>query len=263
MPLSENEIIKLASQDYILENTTAEEQVGFISDQIASPFDSGSTNYFKKLRNSVGNADQLDQVCVSLFGKIEDRYPRIEFDFSDYDQHLDKLFSVVYKFFIKNIQRHMLTFLKEYIYNAKNRKILLADYMSAKIPSYPKEQFGKKEYFILMTKLSPIIKDIGKEGIKLTKFISYIKRAGDTPAYFDDLEEFIEKDIICDNGVVSDLFDEFIKSEDYNAVLCKIQTAITSNIIMPYLNDNGLTELRVPPTDPLDEEGDEEDEDDE
>lgn len=261
MPLSENDIINLASQDYILENTTAEEQVGFISDQIASPFDSGDTNYYKKLRNSVSNADQLDQICVALFGKIEDRYPRIEFDFSDYDRHLDDLFSVVYKFFIKNIQRHMLTFLKEYIYNAKNRKVLLADYMSAKIPNYPKEQYGKKEYYILLAKLSPIIKDIGREGIKLTKFISYIRRSGNAPSYFDDLEEFIDKGIICDNGVVSDLFDEFIKSEDYNAVLCKIQTAITKNIIMPYLEESGLAELRVPPSDPIDEESDEDDDD--
>ena len=88
MAYDPQDIFNMISQDMILSNTTAEEQSDFISEQIKDPFDSGSMNYFKKLRGMV-SADQLDEMCVTLLAEIEDQYPNLEFDLSEYDQHLD------------------------------------------------------------------------------------------------------------------------------------------------------------------------------
>lgn len=258
MSLNSQDILNLASQEMILGKTTVEEQIEFISDQIKDPFDSGNSNYFKKLRTMV-NSDRMDEICIQLLGEIEDRYPDIEFDFSEYDQHLDVLFSSVYKFFVKNVHKLMFIFLREYIYSSKNRKLLTAEYLNAKLPTYPKEQYGKKEYYILITKLPAIINDIKNDDIKLKKFIEYIERDDSSPAYIDQLKDFIESGLVCDHGVITNLFERFMESDEYNKTMCKLQMAITQNIINPYLEDNGLTALRIPPIDPVDEETAEDD----
>ena len=146
------------SQDYILGNTTAEEQITFIQDQIQDPFDSSHTNYFKKLCGMVTSSDTLDQYCSQLLDEIENVYPGLDFDLGDYDSRLTEFFATIYKFFVKNIDRLMFVFLSQYILSNKNRKNLIAEYLDMKLPAYPKEQYGKKEYYILMTKYSSIIK---------------------------------------------------------------------------------------------------------
>lgn len=261
MAYTPQEILNIANQDFILGNTTVDEQIEFIEDQIKNPFDSGSSNYYKKLRQSI-KGDKLDAICIDLLGQVEDRYPSIEFDLSGYDQGADTVFSSVYKFFVKNIQELVYRFLKAYIYSTKNRKLLVMDYMNTKIPNYPKEQYGKKEYYILITKLPSIIKDISKDSdIRLSKFIEYIKRDVNS-VYVQRIQELIDKGIICDHGVVMDIFKLFINSDCYDSTLCKLQMAITKNIINPYLEENGIAELRIPPVDPLEEETEDDDDDD-
>ena len=46
--------------------------------------------------------------------------------------------------FVKNAYKVIYVFMKEYISSSKNRKALTADYLNAKIPTYPKEQYGKE-----------------------------------------------------------------------------------------------------------------------
>lgn len=264
MAYTPQEILNIASQDFILGNTTVDEQVEFIEDQIKDPFNSGSSNYFKRLRQSV-TGDKLDEICIDLLGQVEDRYPSIEFDLSSYDQSVDTVFVAVYKFFIKNIQDLVYRFLRSYIYSTKNRKYLVMEYLNTKIPNYPKEQYGKKEFYILITKLPSIIKDISKDSdIQLTKFIEYLKRDGSNTLYTQRIEELIDKGIICDHGVIMDIFKLFMQSDSYDATLCKLQMDITQNIINPYLEENGLAELRIPPVEPLEDEAaeDNDDEDD-
>ena len=93
------DIVRLANRDFILGNTTVEEQVSFIKDQICDPFESGDTNYFNKLADMVTDKDELDDYCEEFFTAIQDVYPGLGIETSEYNQHLGRLFKAVYKFF--------------------------------------------------------------------------------------------------------------------------------------------------------------------
>ena len=263
MDFTPQDILNIASQDYILRNADLNEQVDFVRDQIADPFDSGDANHFKRLRRMV-QGDQLDSTCNLLLNDIEDRYPSIGFDLSGYDKPLADLVSPVYKFFVKNVQALIYRFLREYICTSKNRKMLVSDYLGIKLTSYPKEQYGKKEYYILLNKLPSIIKDIADDDtITLAEFISYLERGGELPVYVAEIQQYMDSNVIEDSGVVHDMFELFMKSNKHDTTINKLQIDITQNIIIPYLEDNGLIDLRLPPVQPIEPEGeDEESEDD-
>lgn len=244
MDFTQRDLINLANRDMILGNTTVDEQVEFISDQIRQPFDSGSTNYFKRLKKMVSNQDEMDKICADLFKEIENVYPNMVIDLSEYYQHYAGVFAPVYKCFIKNINKLMYVFLREYIFNNKNRKGLIMDYMNSKISSYPKEQYGKKEYYILITKLSPIVYGIADDGVRLEKFLDYIDRSDDSPLYLEDIRSLLDKGIICDHGIVSDMFDLLKHSDARAGIINKLEMTITKSLIMPYLEENGLMEAR-------------------
>lgn len=259
--LTPQDLANIASRDFILGNTTVEEYVEFIEDQIKSPFDSGDSNFFKRLKSMV-NGDRLDEICVSLFGEITDVYPGVEFDISETDQHLATIFNDVYRFFIRNIHKHMYVFLREYIYSSKNRKSLIAEHISAKLPNYPKEQYGTKEFYILISKLPSIIRDIADNNLTLKKFIDYIERSGSMPMYVDRVRDYISDGIINDSGSVADIFSIFFKSSHYSTTINKLQMAITKDIINPYLKKNHLTELKMPTVEPIEDEGEDDDDED-
>ena len=261
MALNPQDLLAMANRDFILGNTTVDEQVDFISDQIKHPFDGGDSNYFKKLRTMV-KPDKLDEICQDLFAEIEDVYPDLQIDISDMDEHLADSFSAVYKFFVRNIQKHIYVFLREYIASAKNRKILTADYINSKLPNYPKEQYGKKEFYILVTKLPAIVKDIFDDEISLEQYISYIERSDETPMYFKLIKDMLDKGMIVDHGITEDLFDQFKKSDQFDTTICKLQMMITNDLINPYLEENGLMDLRTPMVDDVVEESDEDDDED-
>ncbi len=263
MAMTPQDIMSNINRELLMSNTTVDEQIEFIREQIKNPFDGGSSNYFKKLKNSV-KKDELRDVCLDLFEQIENMYPAIAFDFSD-DEETDipSAFNAVYKFFVRKIQDLILVFLKEYIHNAKNRKVLTAEYMNAKLPNYPKEQYGKKEYYILITKLPAIISDIFDSELRLDKFIECVERSGMSPMYFSVIKDLLDRGIIIDHGVVNNIYDLFKKSDRYDQTICKLQIDITDNMIIPYMEENGLMELRNPPIepDPVEEDLDDDDDD--
>lgn len=257
MDFTQRDLINLANRDLILGNTTVDEQVEFIADQIKQPFDSGSTNYFKRLKKMVPNPDDMDRICIDLFKRVEDVYPNMVIDLSEYHQHYGQIFGPVYKFFIKNINKLMYAFLKEYIFNNKNRKGLIMDFMSTKLSSYPKEQYGKKEYYILITKLVPIIFSIADDNVRLEKFIGYIDRSDDAPLYLEDIRTLLDKGVIVDHGIVSDIFDLFKDSDARSGIINKLEMVITQSLIIPCLEENGLLHMR--PAGLIDPETDEDD----
>ena len=53
------------------------------------------------------------------------------------------------------------------------------------------------------------------------------------------------------------------ESDSYTQMICKLQSFITEDIVIPYLKENGLIELRLPPVDPEDDDLDEDDDNDE
>ena len=263
MEFTPHDILDIASQDYILRNTDLNEQVDFIKDQIADPLDSGTANHFKRLRK-LAQGEELDSICTGLLTSIEDRYPLLDFDLSGYDKPVADVFGPVYKFFVKNIAALMHRFLREYIYTSKNRKMLVSEYLGIRLPSYPKEQYGKKEYYILLNKLPSIIGDIAQDDtLSLEEFISYLERGGELPVYIAELQQLIDNGVVCEHGVVMNMFELFRSSNKHDSVVCKLQVDITQNIIIPYLEDNGLMALRLPPVQPIEPEGDDEEEDEE
>ena len=69
------------------------------------------------------------------------------------------------------------------------------------------------------------------------------------------------KGIINDHGVIANMLSTLFESDSYTQMICKLQSFITEDIVIPYLKENGLIELRLPPVDPEDDDLDEEDED--
>ena len=255
-----NDMNDSESVNFILKNTLVEEQLNFIIDQIRNPFDSSNSNQFKRLCKLVKDKDTLDEYCSQLLDELENTYSGLEFDLSEYDVRLEEFFGVVYKFFVKNVGAIMYTFLKNYILQTKNRKALTAEYLNTKLPNYPKEQYGKKEYFILMIKLSNILKDIKREKLTLSEFIRYIQREEECPAYINKLKNYLDNDLILDQSVVSNLFDEFFDSDIYDETYCKLQMMITTDLIAPYLEENGMKDMWLPPLEPEDNSIQDEDE---
>lgn len=246
MALSGMDILNKMSQEFILGNTTSDEQLSFIEEQIHDPFDSGSNNYFKKLKKMVTDPHELDEICDKLFTEIEDVYPDIDFDLSEYDHHLDDIFSACYKFFIKNINKLMYAFIRGTLYSNKARKNLLADYANTKIGNYPKEQYGKREYYIIITYMNAIVKSIFEDDIRLSRFIETIEKTDECPVYIDVVKDAMEAGIIIDHGVVKNFFTLFKASDQYRSTLNKLEIDFTKTFIIPCLEENGLMDVRLP-----------------
>lgn len=268
MDFTQQDLMNIVNRDRMFGNATLEEQVEFTSEQIKQPFDSGGINYFRKIKKLSVSDEQLDDICVTLFREIEDVYPGLEFDLSTYEEkHLAHVFEPCYKFFVKNINKLMYLFLREYLFNNKNRKGLVEDHMSSKLTTYPKEQYGKKEYYVLITKLNQIIKTIAEDGIKLTKFIDYIDRTDEAPLYLERVKALIDEGVIIDHDVVENMFDLMESSDARPGIINKLEIVITQDLIIPCLKENGLFDIRftanISPDDDEDSDDDEEDDSDE
>lgn len=266
MDFTQQDLYSIVNRDHMLGDITVEEQAGFISEQIKAPFDSGRHNYFRKLKKLAVSKDELDVLCADLFKQIEDVYPGLEFNLDDYDdRHIAQAFEACYKFFVRGINKLMYLFLREYLFNNKNRKGIVEDFMSSKVTSYPKEQYGKKEYYILITKLSQIVNSIGEDNIRLSKFINYIDRAEEAPLYLDDVKDLLERGVIVDHNIVEDIFRLFSESDARPGILNKLEMVITKSLIIPCLKESGLLDIsirqNIAPDDDDDDADEEEDQD--
>lgn len=259
MPFDTYNILQLANKLSILGGATLEEQLTFLQDQIRKPFTSNDSNYFKVIKSQVSDKDSLDELCAGFITQIQDVYPGLTIDLSDYDKHLSGFFMNVYKFFVRDAQKLMYIFIREYIFNNKNRKGLVDPYNTSAVVNYPKEQYGKKEFYLLVIKLSRIIDDIFEDGIKLKKFIDYISRGDDAPVYLDYIRERMSEGYIIDNGVIADMYRQFKASDMYRAKLNKLESTIYSSLILPYMEANGLMGIRIPEVEEPEEEPDEDD----
>lgn len=243
MDVSWHHMRELASREAILDNTSIEEQLGFIAHQVKNPFDSGDSNYFKKIKKAVTNRDQMNDICEKVLQMITDEYPDLEFDY-DNEKDLVDFTDTVYKFFVKNVRKIVFTFLREYIYNNKNRKGLLSEFQDTKIPSYPKEVYGKKEYYLLIVKLPAIVRTISEHEIRLEKFIQYINRDDDAPMTVRLIQDYLDNGMILDHGVYENIMKHFMDCDDYNVIINKLAIRIQNAIIDPYLKETGMESVR-------------------
>ncbi|MCM1531894.1 MAG: hypothetical protein NC114_06440 [Ruminococcus flavefaciens] len=262
-PFNSIDILQLANKMTVLGGATLDEQLTFLEEQIQKPFTSNNSNYFKEIKRLVSSKDELDEHCATCITQIQDVYPGLTIDLSEYDKHLAGFFMNLYKFFVKDAQKLMYLFIKEFIFNNKNRKGLVDPYNTAAVVNYPKEQYGKKEFYLLIIKLPKILDDIFDDGVKLKKFIEYISRSEDAPVYLDYIRERMDDGYIIDKGVVADMYAMFKKSELYRSQLNKLEIDIYNSLILPYMEANGLMDVRIPAAEDIPEETDEEDDDDE
>lgn len=256
------DILQLANKMSILGGATLEEQITFMQDQIRRPFSSNDANYFKEIRKMVPNKDQLDELCANFITQIQDVYPGLTIDLSEYEKHLSGFFMNIYKFFIRDAQKMLYLFIKEFIFNNKNRRGLTDPYITPALVNYPKEQYGKKEFYVLIIRLPRIVDDIFEDGVKLKKFIEFISKNGDAPVYLDYIQSRMEDGYIVDNGVVGDMYKLFKKSDIYRTQLNQIEMDIYQSLILPYMEENGMMAVRIPPVEDIPMEGDEEEDDD-
>ena len=230
-----------ASREYMLYNATIEDYLGFIEDQIKDPFDASiGMNYIKKIRKLCPDDSKMDNYCLRIIDMISDAYPNMEIDLDRIESHYLDFTEALYKFFTKNIRKLVTVFMKEYIFNVKNRKSIVQDYQDVKLANYPKEQYGKKENYILITFIKKIVKSYTKEGeCTIQDFISYIKRADDCPSYVIDIEEYMEDGTIIDYGLFSDIMNYFWKSDVRDSMINKLSLKINEAIVQPCLKELG------------------------
>lgn len=253
-------ILQYANRESILGGSTTKELIEFIQDQIHFPFTANNSNYFKQLKENITDKDQLDELCATFCTGIQDNYPGLVIDLSDYEKHLTSLFASIYKFFIKDAIKMMYLFIREFVFNNKNRRALVDPYNTSAIATYPKEQYGKKEFYILIIKLPQIVDDIFEDGVKLTKFIRTIGESHKAPIYLGSLRKAIDDGYLIDKGVISDMYKQFKESDEFRGQMNKLEMDIFESLIVPYLEDNGLMSVRHPMVeDPPEEDDDEED----
>lgn len=255
------DLLQFANRMAVLGSATVDEQITFIEDQIRKPFTTNDSNYYKQLRKMYSDKDQLDEQCSAFITQIQDIYPGLVIDLSDYEKHISTFFSNVYKFFVKDARKLMYLFIKEFVFNNKNRKGLTDPYNTSAVVTYPKEQYGKKEFYLLIIKLPKIIDDIFDDGIKLKKFIDYISRSSDAPVYISYIKEQMENGYIVDKGVVGDMYDLYKKSDIFRSQLNKLEMSIYESLILPYMEEHGLMSVRIPAVEDIEEEEDSEDDD--
>lgn len=229
------------SREYLLYNADLEDYMSLLQDQVRDPFDSGvGINFVKKIRKLVPDNDRMDDYCAKILDSITDMYSNMEIDLDGINSHyLDTTMSI-YKFFIKNVRKLTGVFLKEYIFNPANRKALVQDYQDAKMGNYPKEQFGNKENYILVTFLKKIVKSIAKDDdLNLSTFIKFVKRSDDCPDYVFDVEEMLDRGIIEDYGIYEELMSFFWDSNIRDSMINKLNLKINDAIVQPVLKEMG------------------------
>ena len=104
---------------------------------------------------------------------------------------------------------------------------------------------GKINNVILLSRM----KNISQKNKKISKIGLTIK-------------DMLDKGMIVDHGITEDLFDQFKKADQFDTTICKLQMMITNDLINPYLEENGLMDLRTPMVDDVVEESDEDDDED-
>ena len=242
--MKNNKAFRNANRDTVLENSEVDEILVYLEHQIESPFDI-NVNYLKKLRNKA-TSEEMEGYYEQTLGIIEDTYTKgssgIKFDINLMTDLGDSAYSI-YRFFVKNIRKITFIFLREYLSVNKIRKNLIAPYLENGVDSYPKEQYGKKENYILMQKLGSIIKDIKNSGISLIDFIGYVDRANDSASYIKTITDLINKEAIVDDDCVSVILHHFIKCDDYSNVLSKLSIHFVNTIIIPCLEEMGYGDL--------------------
>lgn len=250
-----------ANVEYILAQTNIDEYLEFIKEQVKSPFDSGSVNYFRKMIKLITDKDLKQEYARRVLEIIDNEYPNLDVDISEVDSSLIDYAEALYKFFGKNLKKLVNAFFREYLFNNKNRKALLSSYQDIKISSYPKEQFGKKDNYILVLKIVSILEDIKELPIKIEEFIDYCVRNNDKPRYIDGFEEMIEEDIISDYGIFDDIMSKFFKSDSFDAMVNTLKIRLIDAIVRPSVEDMGYGSV-ADTIEVEDEDDDEEEEDD-
>lgn len=262
--ITAQELLWRASRAALMDNTSKEEVIGFMEEQIRDPYNSDDSNYMKKLSKMVSGPDELDEICKELFIKMQDVYTCMRIDVSDYDQHYGSLCAALYKFFVKNASKLMYLFIREFLYNNRNRKTLVDEFSNLKLPNYPKEQYGKKEYYILITKLVPIVDEIFEGSqIDLSTFIEYLSHSDSAPVYLDEIQDALDNEILFDKGVVSEMYKLYRASDNFRMDMNRLEMDITNTFIIPYLQENGLMSVRLPPVEEIPEETEDDEEDEE
>lgn len=258
MPELNQELAKeFASREFILAQTDIDEHLEFIRSQIVSPFENGEVNHFRKMMKLITDKAQRQEYAKRVLEIIDNEYSNIDIDIEDFDRTLVPYAEALYKFFGKNLRKLVTTFLREYLYNNKNRKALLSSYQDLKLASYPKEQFGKKDNYILIIKLAAIVKDITELPITAEQFIQYCIRNDDKPQYIDLVEEMLDDSILIDYGIYSDIMDKFMKSDAFDGTINKLQTKMIDAIVRPSVSAMGYdyiaSAIDVDDDDPTDE----------
>ena len=241
--LSQELAREYASREFILSQTDADEHLEFVKSQIKKPFDNGSVNHFRKMIRLIPDKAQKEEYAKRVLEAITNEYPNVDINVDDVDSTLVPYAEALYKFFGKNTKKLVTAFLREYLFNNKNRKALLSSYQDIKIPSYPKEQFGKKDNYILVIKLPAIVKDIIALPINMEMFIKYCIRNGDKPQYIDVLEEMMTQNILIDYGLYADMMDKFVKSDAFDGIINKLQVRMINGVVRPSMEDLGHPNL--------------------
>lgn len=234
-----------ASREFILAQTEIDEYLDFIKQQIKQPFDSGDINYFRKMMRMITDKKYQQDYAKKVIEIIVNEYENIDVDIEDLERNLVPYADALYRFFGKNLRKLVSSFLVEYLYNSKNRKMLLAKYDKLKLPVYPKEQFGTRENYLLIVKISSIVDEIISLPVTIDQFLNYAIRNDDMPSYCESIVEMINDNILVEYGVYEDIMRKFKDSDTFDGIMNKVQIRMMEGVVRPTVEDMGFSGLSI------------------
>ena len=234
-----------ASREFILAQTEIDEYLDFIKQQIKQPFDSGDINYFRKMMRMITDKKYQQDYAKKVIEIIVNEYENIDVDIEDLERDPVPYADALYRFFGKNLRKLVSSFLVEYLYNSKNRKMLLAKYDKLKLPVYPKEQFGTRENYLLIVKISSIVDEIISLPVTIDQFLNYAIRNDDMPSYCESIVEMINDNILVEYGVYEDIMRKFKDSDTFDGIMNKVQIRMMEGVVRPTVEDMGFSGLSI------------------
>ena len=99
--------------------------------------------------------------------------------------------------------------------------------------------------------------------IDLSTFIEYLSHSDSAPVYLDEVQDALDNEILFDKGVASEMYKLYRASDNFRMDMNRLEMDITNTFIIPYLQENGLMSVRLPPVEEIPEETEDDEEDEE
>jgi len=235
-------IDKIVNAEEFIDDIEIQDILSLIHGQIKNPFETNE-NYLEKLLDRIADEDLAQDICRSILEEIFSRnvYMHIRLDEMD---NIKAVTKSIYKFFIKNREKLTYIFIKEYIMKNKTRKKAIHGLKSS--PGYNKIYHAKKDYYLLITKMPKVVKNIRDLNLDFDDFIKFLSRS-----YDKGFTNFIKN--LYDSGTLTftnygyNFLDQCIDSNNVESIYTKLIKDVNNELILPKIDNIKPNQLLYEP----------------